>query len=139
MNNIEIYKTDNAILYFNNSILYLELIKNIIILNEIKTFINYIIEFFKYCNLNNIKITIYYNFGNIKMNNIPILQLFDKTKELFINLTPEDTKCVNCYVIILNNKLLKQSLKIVTKIVNPIKPWKITKSKEKAQLFINNN
>ena len=73
------------------------------------------------------------------MNNIPILQLFDKTKELFINLTHEDTKCVNCYVIILNNKLLKQSLKIVTKIVNPIKPWKITKSKEKAQLFINNN
>ena len=139
MNSVNLYKTDNAILYYNDSILYLNIITNKLIINEIKTFIEYIINFLNYCNNENMNISIYYNFNNIKLNNIPVFDIFNQTKYLFSNLTPENTKCVKCYVILFNNKLLKQSIKIITQMIKPLKPWKITKSQEKAKLFIENN
>mgnify|MGYP006095419721 CR=1 FL=1 len=136
MNLVNLYKTDNAILYYNDSILYLNVITNKLIIHEIKTFIEYIINFLNYCNKKNINISIYYNFNYIKLNNIPVFDIFTQTKSLFLNLTPNDTKCIKCYVILLNNKLLKQSIKTITKIIKPLKPWKITKSQEKAEMFI---
>lgn len=139
MNLVNLYKTDNAILYYNDSILYLNIITNKSIINEIETFIKYIINFLNYCNSQNINISIYYNLGHIKITNIPIMDIFSQTKYLFLNLTPENTKCVKCYVILLNNKLLKQSIKLITQMIKPLKPWKITKSQEKAKLFIENN
>ena len=134
---ILIYKTNNAILKYSNNILYLDIITNILDINEIKVFIEYIINFFKYCNDNNLSIKIYYNLGNIKITNIPIMDIFNKIKHLFINLSPDDTECVKSFVVIVNNKILKDSLKFITKIVKPIKPFKITKSIDKAELFIN--
>lgn len=136
-NNVTLYQTNNAILKYSNNILYLDIITNVLDINEIKMFIEYIINFFKYCNNNNIEIKIYYNLGNIKIKNIPVIDIFNETKYLFINLQPEDTKCVKCFVVLVNNIILKNSLKMISKIVKPIKPFKITKSCEKANLFIN--
>ena len=136
-NNVLLYSTNNAILKYYNNILYLDIISNILDINEIKVFIEYIINFFKYCNDNNLSIKIYYNLGNIKITNIPIMDIFNKTKHLFINLSPDNTECVKSFVVIVNNKILKESLKFITKIVKTIKPFKITKSIDKAELFIN--
>lgn len=136
---ILIYKTNNAILKYsnNNNILYLDIITNVLNINEIKIFIEYILNFFKYCNNNNLSIKIFYNLGDIKITNIPVMDIFNKIKHLFINLSPTDTKCVKSFVVIVNHKILKESLKLIFKIVKPIKPFKITKSCEKANLFIN--
>jgi len=136
-NNIILYSTNNAILKYYNNILYLDIITNVLDIDEIKIFIEYIINFFKYCNNNNLKIKIYYNLGNIKITNIPIMDIFNNTKHLFMNLSENDTECVMSFVVIVNNKILKESLKLITKIIKPLKPFKITKSKDKAELFIN--
>ena len=67
------------------------------------------------------------------------MEIFNKTKHLFMNLTLNDTICVNSFCILLNNKIVKNTLKILLKIVNPIKPYKITKSQEKIDQFLINN
>ena len=139
MNLVTLYETINAKLYFNDSILYLRVLTQNYIIEEIQLFIKYILNFFEYCKKLNLKINIFYDFSCINFINVPIMEIFNKTKHLFMNLTLNDTICVNSFCILLNNKIVKNTLKILLKIVNPIKPYKITKSQEKIDQFLINN
>jgi hypothetical protein len=136
MDLIILYETINAKLYFDDSILYLKILTQNYIIQEIRLFINYILNFFEYCDKLNLKISIFYDFNCINLSNVPIIEIFNKTKHLFLNLKPNDTNCVNSFCVLLNNKIFKNTLKILLKIINPTKPYIITKSQEKINKFL---
>jgi hypothetical protein len=136
MDLVILYETMNAKLYFDDSILYLKILTQNYIIQEIRLFIKYILNFFEYCDKLNLKISIFYDFNCINLSNIPVIEIFNKTKHLFIDLNSDDTICVNSFCILLNNKILKNILKILLKIINPTKPYIITKSQGKINKFL---
>lgn len=134
--NAVIYNNNNNTINYNNGTLFIT-INNKNYEKKITTeIIEYLLNYIIYINNIDLKVNLLIKIETLSINP---LEIFENIKKFLLSLIEADTKNINCFGIIINNRIIKNNIKLLLKLNNIKKPFIITKKHEKAINFLNNN